>query len=145
MLFRIFPTKELGIVNGAQGFARKFLTLVWLTGYTYATSALIEIPKSKVQHSNPPPKYFPVELLTWNFTSSIHVDPEEPDKFTKCRVHDSQLSCEPGFASTGHSAQGKTLPKIACTLRAYSVTELSLIKSWFDEGQFGLQGTTQHD
>ena len=30
-------------------------------------------------------------------------------------------------------------------LRAYSVTELSLIKSWFDEGQFGLQGTTQRD
>ena len=30
-------------------------------------------------------------------------------------------------------------------LRAYSVTKLSLIKSWFDEGQFGLQGTTQHD
>ena len=30
-------------------------------------------------------------------------------------------------------------------LRAYSVTELSLIKSWFDEGQFGLQGTTQCD
>ena len=31
-------------------------------------------------------------------------------------MHDSQLSCEPGFASTGHSAQGKTLPKIACAL-----------------------------
>ena len=30
-------------------------------------------------------------------------------------------------------------------LRAYSVTELSLIKSWFGEGQFGLQGTTQRD
>ena len=31
-------------------------------------------------------------------------------------MHDSQLSCEPGFASNGHSAQGKTLPKIACEL-----------------------------
>ena len=30
-------------------------------------------------------------------------------------------------------------------VRAYSVTELSLIKSWFDEGQFGVQGTTQRD
>ena len=47
------------------------------TGYTYATSALIEIPRSKVQLINPPPKYFPLEPLTWNFTSSIHVDPEE--------------------------------------------------------------------
>ena len=107
---------ELRVVNGAQGFVRNFLTAVCLTGYTYATSALIEIPKSKVQLSNPPPKYFPLEPLTWNFTPSIHVDPEEPDKFTKCRVHDSQLSCEPGVLSTGHSAQGKTLPKIACAL-----------------------------
>ena len=89
------------------------MTAVCLTGYTYATSALIEIPKGKVQLPNPPPKYF---LLAWNFTSSIHVDSEEPDKFTKCRVYDSQLSCEPGFVSTGHSAQGKTLPKIACAL-----------------------------
>ena len=92
------------------------MTAVCLTDYTYATSALIEIPKSKVQLSNPPSKYFQLEPLTWNFTSSIHVDSEEPDKFTKCRVHDSQLSCEQGFASTGHSAQGKTLPKIACAL-----------------------------
>ena len=92
------------------------MTAVCLIGYTYATSALIEIPKSKVQLSNPPPKYFPLEPLTWNFTSSVHLDPEEPDTFSKCRVHDSQLSCEPGFASTGHSAQGKTLPKIACAL-----------------------------
>ena len=102
---------RVGIVNGAQGFVRNFLTAVCLTCYTYATSALIEIPKSKVQPSNPPPTNFPLEPLTWNFTS-IHVDPEEPDKFIKCRVHDSQLSCEPGFASTGHSAQGKTLPKL---------------------------------
>ena len=86
------------------------------TGYTYATSAVIEVPKSKVQLSDPPLKYFPLEPLIWNFTSSIHVEPEEPEKFTKCRVYDSQLSCKPGFASTGHSAQGKTLPKIACAL-----------------------------
>ena len=31
-------------------------------------------------------------------------------------MHRSQLSCQPGFASTGHSAQGKTLPKITCAL-----------------------------
>ena len=86
------------------------------TGYTYATSAVIEVPKSKVQLSNPPPKYSPLEPLIWNFISCIHVDPEEPDKFTKCRVHHSQLSCDPGFASAGHSAQGKTLPKITCAL-----------------------------
>jgi PIF1-like helicase len=107
---------ELGIVNGAQGFVRKFSTAVCPTGYTYATSAIIEIPKSRVQLSNLPPKYFPLEPLTWNFTSSIHVDPENPEKLTKCRVHRSQLSCQPGFASTGHSAQGKTLPKILCAL-----------------------------
>ena len=39
---------ELGIVNGAQGFVRNFLTAARLTGYPDATSALIEIPKSKV-------------------------------------------------------------------------------------------------
>ena len=65
-------------------------------------------------------KFYQLHLFehhcTWNFTSSGHVDPEEPERFTKCRVYDSKLSCEPGFASTGHSAQGKTLPKIACAL-----------------------------
>ena len=106
----------MGIVNGAQGFVRIFLTAVCLTGYTYATSALIDIPKGKVQLSNPLPKYFLLEPLTWNFISSIHVDSEEPDKLTECRVYDSQLSFEPGFVSTGYSAQGKTLPKIACAL-----------------------------
>ena len=55
---------ELGIVNGAQGFVRIFLTAVCLTGYMHATSTLIEILKSKVQLSNPPPKYFPLEPLT---------------------------------------------------------------------------------
>jgi hypothetical protein len=34
---------------------------------------------------------------------------------------------------------------VANTLRAYSVTGLSLTKPRFDEGPFGLQGTTQRD
>ena len=37
------------------------------------------------------------------------------------------------------------LQLVDSSLRAYSVTELSLIKFWFDEGQFGLQSTTQRD
>jgi len=54
---------ELGTVNEAQGLVRKFSTAVCPTGYTYATSAIIEIPKGKVQLSNLPPKYFPLEPL----------------------------------------------------------------------------------
>jgi hypothetical protein len=57
-----------------------------------------------------------LEPLTWNFTSLVHIDPEKPNEFSKCRVQHSQMSCQPGFASTGHSAQGKTLPKILCAL-----------------------------
>jgi len=57
-----------------------------------------------------------LEPLTWNFTSFVHIDPEKPNEFSKCRVQHSQMSCQPGFASTGHSAQGKTLPKILCAL-----------------------------
>ena len=37
----------MGIASGAQGFVRNFLTAVCSTGYTYATSALIEISKAK--------------------------------------------------------------------------------------------------
>ena len=106
----------MGIVNGAQGFIRKFSTSICPAGYTYATSAIIEVPRSKVKLSNLPPKCFPLEPLTWNFTSLIHIDPEKPNELSKCRVQRSQMSCQPGFASTGHSAQGKTLPKILCAL-----------------------------
>ena len=66
--------------------------------------------------SNLPPKCFPLELLTWNFTSLIHIDPEKPNELSKCGVQCSQMSCQPGFSSTGHSAQGTTLPKILCVL-----------------------------
>jgi hypothetical protein len=108
----------LGIVNGAQGFIRKFSTSICPAGYTYATSVIIEVPRSKVKLSNLPPIFFPLEPLTWNFTSFVHIDPEKPNGFSKCRVQHSQMSCQPGFATstTGHSAQGKTLPKISCAL-----------------------------
>jgi hypothetical protein len=108
----------LGIVNGAQGFIRKFSTSICPAGYTYATSVIIEVPRSKVKLSNLPPIFFPLEPLTWNFTSFVHIDPEKPNGFSKCRVQHSQMSCQPGFATstTGRSAQGKTLPKILCAL-----------------------------
>ena len=89
---------ELGIVNGAQGFIRNFSTSICPVGYTYATSAIIEVPRSKVKLSNLPPKCFPMEPLTWNFTSLIHTDPEKPDEFSKCRIHHIKMSCQPGFA-----------------------------------------------
>ena len=89
----------------------------WLAGYTYATGAIIEVPRNKVKLSNLPAKCSPLAPLTWNFISLIHIDPEKPDEFSKCRTHHSKLSFQLGFAYPGYSAQGKRLPNILCALQ----------------------------
>ena len=79
------------------------------------------------------------EQLDCEAATMVH----DPDKFTKCRVYDSQLSCEPGFASTGHSAQGKTLPKIACALNEGRFTAyIAASKATPQEGLAILQPVT---
>jgi hypothetical protein len=100
---------ELGITNGAQGILRQINTKILSNGVTFCTSAIVEIPTSKVQLPDLPPKYLPITPITWSFTTVLTNSLGEKVKYHITR---SQLPFQPGFAVTGQSAQGKTLPKV---------------------------------
>ena len=51
-------------LDTVQGVIRKVSTSICSAGYTYATSAIVEVPRSKVNLSKLPPKCFPLEPLT---------------------------------------------------------------------------------
>ena len=75
----------MGFVNNAQGFIRTFSTCIYPAGYTYATSAIIEVPRNKGKLLNLPAKCSPLAPLTWTFIFLVHIDPEKPDEFRKCK------------------------------------------------------------
>jgi hypothetical protein len=104
---------ELGIVNGAQGVLRKLLTYRNSSNMTCMKAAIIELPKSKIQLSDLPPKYCILEPTSWSISLSINIDPEaENSNPEKHKLHRMQAGFQPGFAVTGQSAQGKTLPVV---------------------------------
>lgn len=82
-------------------------------GLVYAMCAVVEFLHSKVHVSGLPKTWFPVTQATWSFTTLL----DKPDgSKEKNRVTRSQLPIQPAFAVTGHSAQGKTLPKVMVDL-----------------------------
>jgi hypothetical protein len=108
---------ELGIANGSQGILRSFSTAICPSGFTYCTGAIVEFPSSKVALQKLPPKLFPIEPIKWTFTSTITVQGDNNNKqVIKARIQRSQMPFEPGFALTGHSAQGKTLLNVLAWL-----------------------------
>ena len=60
---------------------------------------------------------FSIGTSHMEFYFLVHIDPKKPDEFSKCKIHCSKMSCQPGFAYTSYSAQGKTLPKMLCPLQ----------------------------
>lgn len=109
---------ELGIANGSQGFLRQLNTAICPEGFTYGTSAIIEFPTSKVALPGLPPKFFPIEPIKWTFSAQIDMHPGVNSQgVSKVKVSRSQWGFQPGFACTGHAAQGKTLPNVLSSLR----------------------------
>jgi hypothetical protein len=53
--------------------------------------------------------YYPILPSTWTFSTVLDVDQPTQKKICVTR---SQLPIQPGFAVTGHSSQGKTLPHV---------------------------------
>ncbi|KZT29855.1 hypothetical protein NEOLEDRAFT_1056010, partial [Neolentinus lepideus HHB14362 ss-1] len=100
---------ELGITNGAQGIVEKILTAISPRGLTYCTTAIVQFPNSRVQLSDLPKGSFPITPINWAFMTTVR-DSEGHD--LKCKITRSQVPIQPAFAVTGHSAQGKTLPKV---------------------------------
>ena len=79
-------------------------------GFTYGVCVIVEFPHNKVHLSHLPPKHFPVTPITWTFTTLVGKSRQK-----LCIVR-SQLPIQPAFSVTGHSAQGKTLPKVLVNL-----------------------------
>lgn len=104
---------DLGITNGSQGFVRKISTKVCPAGFTYCTSVIVEFPESKVHLDNLPKGFFPVTPISWTFTTLLV---NKDGSKEKIRVTRQQLPVQPAFAVTGHSSQGKTLPKVIVNL-----------------------------
>lgn len=121
---------ELGISNGSQGFLRSFSTATCPSGFTYCTGAIVEFSGSKAALQKLPPKFFPLEPIKWTFTSNIKsLDDNNKEHIVKARIQHTQMPFEPGFASTGHSAQGKTLQKVL---------------AWLHEGGFAAYMAASH-
>lgn len=104
---------ELGITNGSQGFVRHLVTEVSPSRFTHVKCAIVEFPTSKVHLSNLPPRYFPILPVSWTFTTLLE---DDQGVERKLRITRHQLPIQPAFAVTGHSAQGKTLPRILVNL-----------------------------
>jgi len=104
---------DLGITNGSQGIVRQIFTAQCPLGFKYGVCVIVEFPYSKVHLAHLPPKHFPITPITWNFTTLLkNIDNSQQ----KLRITRSQLPIQPAFAVTGHSAQGKTLPKVIVNL-----------------------------
>jgi PIF1-like helicase len=104
---------DLGITNGSQGIVRRLDTAICPAGFTYCTCVLVEFPESKVILPDLPKGYFPIVPVTTTFTTVLTL--EDGTKIT-IQLTRSQVPVQPGFAVTGQSAQGKTLPSVLANL-----------------------------
>ncbi|KAF6750249.1 hypothetical protein DFP72DRAFT_750136, partial [Ephemerocybe angulata] len=99
---------DLGITNGAQGVVKKIVTgRLPDSEHEYAKAVIIHFPGSKVHLPDLPHGYFPVEPISWSFTTVL--PKTKASDARKLRIRRYQLPIQPAFAVTGHSAQGKTL------------------------------------
>jgi hypothetical protein len=104
---------DLGITNGSQGIVRKIYTNVCPAGFTYCTSVLVEFPDSKITLPDLPKGYFPITPVKSTFSTML--TSSDGTKLT-IQLTRSQVPVQPGFAVTGQSAQGKTLPCVLANL-----------------------------
>ena len=106
---------DLGITNGSQGIVRSIQTEICPVGLTYCTCVLAEFPDSKVTLPGLPKGYFPIVPVKSTFTTLLT---DQDGTTSTIQVTRNQVPVQPGFAVTGQSAQGKTLPKVLAPLHA---------------------------
>jgi len=88
---------------------------------TYAKSTIVKFPKSKAKFNDLPQHYFPIMPISWTFATKLNGE--------LIKVNRHQVSVQPAFAITGHSAEGKMLPHVLINLH---------------EGGFGAYIATSH-
>jgi len=104
---------DLSITNGAQGIVRRIDTAICPAGFTYSTCVLVEFPDSKVALPGLPKGYFPIVPVKCSFSTTLTTDDRQYLTILCTRY---QLPIQSGFAVTGQSAQGKTLPSVLTNL-----------------------------
>jgi len=104
---------DLAITNSSQGIVQRIFTKNCPLGIAYASCVIVRFPDSKVQLTDLPKGCFPILPVTWSFTVQLKTEDGMKEKTCVTRY---QLPIQPAFAVTGHSAQGKTLPKILVDL-----------------------------
>lgn len=105
---------ELKITNGSQGIIKKLFTGIDEWGFTYCECAIVEFEDSPIQLDGLPRGYFPIFPVTFSYPTKLKLASTGKEEII--RVSRNQLPLQPGFAVTGHSAQGKTLPKVLAFL-----------------------------
>lgn len=101
----------LKITNGGQGFVRKIETRTDSHGKSVSDYVLVEFPASPIELPGLPRGWIAIQPSRWSFTVG------QPIFQGATKVSRSQLPLQPAFAVTGHSAQGKTLPKVMMDLQ----------------------------
>jgi len=102
----------LKITNGSQGYVRQIFTEILPQGFLHCNCVLVEFPDSPLKLTGLPKGYYPVVPSTFSFTTNIH----QNHSMIMTKITRHQLPIQPAFAVTGHSAQGKSLPKIVASL-----------------------------
>lgn len=105
---------ELKITNGSCGIVRKIFTKLDKYNNNYCECAIVEFEGSPVQIEGLPQSYFPVFPITFSYSKILNSAETGKDEVVHICRH--QLPIQPAFAVTGHSAQGKTLPKVLAFL-----------------------------
>jgi hypothetical protein len=104
---------ELGITNGSQGVVKQIFTEPCANNYSTPVCVIVEFSDSTVEIPGLPPHCFPLTLILWKFNVSLE---DGQGGKRSARVLRTQLNLQPGFAITGHAAQGKTLPQVLVDL-----------------------------
>ncbi|KAK7016070.1 hypothetical protein R3P38DRAFT_3321533 [Favolaschia claudopus] len=97
------PCPPLGIANGSQGTIADFAVETDKSGIDVHLSGL-------------PDKHVILNAINWSFTTKLPAALTENGESKRVRVKRSQADYEIGYAVTGHSAQGKTLPVVVTDL-----------------------------
>ena len=104
---------DLGITNGAQGILKSFYMGTTISNRLYCKSAIVHFPRSQVLLPGLDRGDYPILPVSATFTTQL---PGANNTIEILKIRRSQLPFQPGFSVTGHSAQGKTLPKVIASL-----------------------------
>ncbi|KIJ27160.1 hypothetical protein M422DRAFT_271714 [Sphaerobolus stellatus SS14] len=108
---------DLKVTNGSQGIVVRINTKLCSFGYRYATSVLVYFENSPAQLLGLPRGWINIEPARWTVTvSDYHSSNTKGKNNPRFRFKHLQIPLQPAFAVTGHSAQGKTLPRVMFNL-----------------------------